>query len=150
MSTPANLLEQALEVGRSRSLPYAGALAPRDAHALREALPDAVLVDVRTRAEWAYVGRVPAAIEIEWNHYPAGRNADFAAQLQAAVPDRTRPLLFLCRSGGRSAAAAEAATQLGYTLAINVLEGFEGDPDAAGHRNSTGGWRHAGLPWAQS
>jgi rhodanese-related sulfurtransferase len=150
MTSPESLLEQARTVARIQSLPFAGAVSPTDAQALRQSLPAAVLVDVRTRAEWAYVGRVPDAVEIEWNQYPSGRNPDFAAQLLSAVPDRTRPVLFLCRSGGRSAAAAQAATELGYTLAINVLEGFEGDLDAAAHRNSVGGWRKAGLPWVQS
>ncbi len=150
MTSPENLIEQARAAAQSQSLPFAGALSPAAAQALRESMPAAILVDVRTRAEWAYVGRVPDAIEIEWNQYPSGRNPDFAAQLLAAIPDRTRPVLFLCRSGGRSAAAAQAATELGYTLAINVLEGFEGDLDAASHRNSAGGWRKAGLPWMQN
>jgi rhodanese-related sulfurtransferase len=71
-------------------------------------------------------------------------------QLRALVPDRETPLVFLCRSGVRSHAAAAAAAADGYTHAFNLLEGFEGNKDPAGHRNSIGGWRAAGLPWVQS
>ena len=41
------------------------------------------------------------------------------------------------------------ATQAGYPQAYNVLEGFEGDRDADGHRKTVGGWCAAGLPWVQ-
>jgi rhodanese-related sulfurtransferase len=148
--TPDQLLAKARAAAAAQSLPFAGALPPGEAFALWTGTPGARLVDVRTRAEWSYVGRVPDALEIEWNQYPSGRNPEFAQQLQAVAPERDRPLLFLCRSGGRSAAAAEAAARLGYTLAINVLEGFEGDLDSHGHRNTVGGWRKAGLPWVQN
>jgi rhodanese-related sulfurtransferase len=150
MADPQDLIDKACNAARHQSLPFAGALSPADAWQLLQTHPDAVLVDVRTRAEWAWVGRVPRSVEIEWNQYPSGRNPEFAAQLQAAIPERAAPVLFLCRSGGRSAAAAETAAGLGYTLAINVLEGFEGDLDGEGHRNTVGGWRKAGLPWIQS
>jgi rhodanese-related sulfurtransferase len=87
---------------------------------------------------------------IEWNLWPIGtRNAAFEQELLAQVPDRAAPVLFLCRSGGRSHHAAVAARQLGYTQAFNVLEGFEGDKDAHGHRGTVGGWKVAGLPWIQ-
>jgi rhodanese-related sulfurtransferase len=109
----------------------------------------AKLVDVRTRAEWDYVGRIPGAVEIELVTYPGGRpNPGFVAELESKV-DKSAPVLFICRSGGRSHNAAMLAAQAGYT-AYNVLEGFEGDRDAGGHRNTTGGWRVAGLPWSQS
>lgn len=149
MSTDDPLLEQARARGQSLKLPYAGALRPAEACAIWQARR-ATLVDVRTKAEWDYVGRVPGAIEIEWNHYPAGRNPEFAEALEAAVPDKEKPVLFLCRSGGRSNAAAALAETLGYTQAFNILEGFEGDLDASGKRNTVGGWRKAGLPWSQS
>jgi rhodanese-related sulfurtransferase len=150
MKDQQTLLSEAQARARQLSLPYAGALPPREAFELWDTSAKAALVDVRTRAEWSYVGRIPGAIEIEWNHYPSGRNDEFAAQLQSAVPDKESPVLFICRSGARSGSAAAAAQALGYTKAINVLEGFEGDLDAEGHRNSVGGWRKAGLPWKQS
>jgi rhodanese-related sulfurtransferase len=128
---------------------YAGALLPREAYDLWQATR-ATLVDVRTQAEWDYVGRVRGAVEVQWNLYPSGRNPDFARSLQAAVPDKHGVFMFMCRSGGRSNAAAEVATQLGYARVYNVLEGFEGDLDSEGHRNAVGGWRAAGLPWVQS
>lgn len=150
MKDVQTLLAAARQRARSLSLPYAGALPPGEAFELWESSANASLVDVRTRAEWSYVGRIPGALEIEWNHYPSGRNLRFEEELQESVPDKEAPVLFICRSGARSSSAAAAAHALGYTAAINVLEGFEGDLDTEGHRNSVGGWRKAGLPWKQS
>lgn len=150
MEDVETILARARQRAQELKLPYAGALAPKEAYALWRHGHGVSLVDVRTKAEWDYVGRVPGAVEVEWNHYPSGRNPGFADQLQAAVTDKAAPVLFLCRSGGRSGAAATAAATLGYAQAFNILEGFEGDVDAHGHRNRVGGWRHAGLPWQQS
>ena len=108
----------------------------------------AVLVDVRTDAERAWVGQVPGAIAAQWKLWPGmASNPDFDMQLQAAVPPGMKVVL-LCRSGVRSVAAAARATQLGME-AYNILEGFEGDVDANGHRGNVGGWRKQGLPWKQ-
>jgi rhodanese-related sulfurtransferase len=138
-------------------MPYAGDVAPAAAYAVLAGDPGAVLVDVRTRAEWSYVGGPDLSglgkqvVQIEWVRFPDGApNAAFLAQLEAAGVSRAAPVLFLCRSGVRSVAAAQAATAAGWTAAHNVLEGFEGAPDAAGHRGTTGGWKVAGLPWRQS
>lgn len=139
-----------LDVAATPDLPYAGALRPRIAYQILQELSEARVVDVRTQAEWDWVGRVPGAVQIEWNRWPGGvRNPEFAAALDAAVPDKKTPLLFLCRSGVRSHGAATLAKELGYEYAFNILEGFEGDKDAEGHRNTVGGWRVAGLPWIQ-
>ncbi len=138
------------ERGQKDQLPYFGALTPSDAHSILEALPEARLIDVRTRPEWDYVGHVPGSALLEWNLYPDGRrNPEFLSQLQAAAPDRDAPLLFLCRSGQRSDGAARVAAAAGYSKAFNVLEGFEGAKDERGQRGSLGGWRKAGLPWVQ-
>ena len=108
----------------------------------------AVLVDVRTDAERAWVGQVPGAVPVEWKQWPGMvNNPNFDAQLQAAVPPGGKVVL-LCRSGVRSVAAATRAAQLGLE-AYNILEGFEGDIDANGHRGQLGGWRKQGLPWRQ-
>jgi|SRR5687767_6598033 rhodanese-related sulfurtransferase len=139
--------ERAKELG----LPYGGALTPQEAHEIWRDVPGAKLVDVRTRAEWDYVGRIPGAVEIELLTYPGNRpNPAFVAELQRQVADKEAPIMFICRSGGRSHNAALLAMQAGYATCYNVLEGFEGDRDAGGHRNTKGGWRHAGLPWTQS
>ena len=107
----------------------------------------AKLVDVRTHAEWDWVGRVPDAIEIEISGYPGGqRNPNFIAELEREAP-KDGVVMFLCRSGARSHNAAMLARQAGYTQAYNVLEGFEGDRDEHGHRKTVGGWCAAGLPW---
>jgi len=108
----------------------------------------AVLVDVRSSAELAWVGFVPGAIHVAWKEWPGmAPNPNFDAQLLAAVP-KDKKVLMLCRSGVRSVATAQRATQLGLQ-AYNVLEGFEGDADGNGQRNRVGGWRFHGLPWQQ-
>ena len=148
--SPEAILARAKERGKAMRLPYAGALLPAEAHALLQQLPASKLVDVRTQAEWEYVGHIPDTVLIEWNTYPNGqRNPDFLSELQAQVAKSDAPVMFLCRSGARSHHAAQAATQAGYPNSYNVLEGFEGDKDANGHRNTVGGWRIAGLPWIQ-
>lgn len=136
------------ERGRKLGLSYAGALLPAEAHKLMQA--GAKLVDVRTKPELLYIGKVPGSVAVEWQTYPGNReNPEFLGELAAAVP-KDQPVMFMCRSGARSHAAADAATRAGWREAYNVLEGFEGDKDADQHRNSVGGWRKAGLPWVQS
>ena len=143
-----SIKKNARERAVASKLPYAGALTPSEAYALMQA--GARLVDVRTRAELHYVGRVPGSIPIEWQSFPEGKpNPDFIPQLGEHV-DKKDVLMFLCRSGARSHRAALAATHAGYAECYNVIEGFEGDKDADGHRNMVGGWRKAGLPWTQS
>jgi rhodanese-related sulfurtransferase len=146
-------LSDILTLARERSTAvghaYNGDVTPQEAFELLQHAPGAKLVDVRTRAEWDWVGRVPGAVEIEWNQYPGGvRNPNFIAELKQQV-DPEALILFLCRSGVRSVGAATAATEIGYTNCYNILEGFEGDKDAHGHRGKIGGWRKAGLPWIQ-
>jgi rhodanese-related sulfurtransferase len=149
MSDTKAILEAAAGRGADMGLPYSGALLPQEAYALLQSLPHAKLVDVRTRAEWDWVGRIPGAVEIELLGYPGSRpNPAFADQLLAQVP-QDAAVMFICRSGARSHHAAMLAMQAGYAEAYNVLEGFEGDRDGAGHRNTIGGWRAAGLPWIQ-
>ena len=149
MSNNPAILETARARAAQMGLPYSGALLPQEAFELWKTLPGAQLVDVRTRAEWDWVGRIPAAVEIEWLSYPDNRpNSGFVQQLQQKV-DAGAPVLFICRSGGRSHNAAMLAMQAGYANCYNVLEGFEGDRDPQGHRNTVGGWRAAGLPWMQ-
>ncbi|MEO7954439.1 MAG: rhodanese-like domain-containing protein [Polaromonas sp.] len=108
----------------------------------------AVLVDVRSDAEREWVGYVPGAVALAWKQWPGmALNADFDESLKAAVPAGKKVVL-LCRSGVRSVAAAKRATELGFE-AYNILEGFEGEPDAQGQRGHQGGWRFHGLPWQQ-
>ncbi|HTR57623.1 MAG TPA: rhodanese-like domain-containing protein [Casimicrobiaceae bacterium] len=144
------ILAAAQKRAREEGLSYFGALTPLEAYALLAANPSAHLVDVRTRAEWDYVGRVPGSTLIEWNSYPSGtRNPAFLDQLQGRMENRQVPVLFICRSGQRSDSAARVAAAAGYAMAFNVLEGFEGPKDGDGHRGTVGGWRKAGLPWVQ-
>lgn len=138
----------AAERAKKMGLSYAGALLPPEAHQLMQA--GAKLVDVRTKPEMLYVGKIPGSLAVEWQTYPGNReNPEFLAELAAAVP-RDQPVMFMCRSGARSHAAADAATRAGWTEAYNVIEGFEGDKDAEQHRGTVGGWKKSGLPWVQS
>jgi len=138
----------AAERARKMGLTYAGALLPAEAHALMQA--GAKLVDVRTKPELLYVGKIPGSVTVEWQTYPGSRpNPEFIGELAAAV-GKEQPVMFICGSGARSNGAAEAATQAGWRECYNVLEGFEGDKDSEQHRNTVGGWRKAGLPWIQS
>lgn len=130
-------------------LSYAGAVDPEEAHFLAEKT-GGVIVDVRTNPEFQYVGRIPGAIEINWQVYPDMTvNENFLAELERLVP-KDKTVLFVCRSGVRSHHAATVAAETGWDSAYNVLEGFEGDLDELGRRNTTNGWRRRGLPWAQS
>ncbi len=127
---------------------YAGDVSPQLAYQWWQA-GQAVLVDVRSDAEREWVGFVPGAAAVAWKQWPGMViNPAFDAGLQAAVAPGMKAVL-LCRSGVRSIAAARRATELGLQ-AYNVLEGFEGNADADGHRGSLGGWRQRGLPWKQN
>lgn len=150
MGRLSEILTLAQERAQALQLPYAGAVTPTEAHEILALTPVAKLVDVRSRAELDWVGRIPGAIELEWSQYPGMvRNENFAAQLKHQV-DPESLVLFLCRSGARSEGAARLAAELGYSGSYNVLEGFEGERDVNGQRNKVGGWRCAGLPWVQS
>lgn len=136
---------------------YAGNVAPATAWKILGENKDAVLIDVRTRAEWNYVGlpelasigKKPALLE--WQVFPSmQQNPEFVAALGNAIADKDTPLLFLCRSGVRSAAAAKAMTAAGFSTCFNVSEGFEGPLDAEGRRGSAAGWKATGLPWRQN
>jgi len=137
--------------------PYAGDLSAKEAWAVLERDPASVLVDVRTDAEWSYVG-VPDVsalgkrlLRVQWQTFPTGeRNPAFADQLaQAGIP-KDASVLFICRSGARSRDAAIAMTQRGYAKCFNVAGGFEGPMDEDRHRGGVDGWKAAGLPWMQS
>jgi rhodanese-related sulfurtransferase len=149
MSTLQQILATAQARARELKLPYEGALTPREAWEVWQRAPGTHLVDVRSKAELDWVGRIPGAVEIEWASYPGmQRNPLFIDHLKRQV-DREGLLLFICRSGPRSHFAASAATEAGFPDCYNILEGFEGEKDAQGRRNTVGGWRAAGLPWQQ-
>jgi rhodanese-related sulfurtransferase len=136
---------------------YAGDVAPAEAWSALSGNPDAQLVDVRTQAEWSFAG-VPSLASlsktlktISWKFYPNfDLNARFIEQLEAAVPDKTAPLYFLCKTGGRSADAAIAATAAGYLACYNIEGGFEGDINTNYQRGQVNGWKAARLPWQQA
>jgi rhodanese-related sulfurtransferase len=154
-SATETILAAAHAKGRELGLSYAGAVTPQQAFALTQS-GSASIVDVRSRFEYEFVGRITGSELIEWRIYDAKPEGGIASRLNSAFleqlkaqykPDET--LLLLCRSAVRSHQAAEAAHAAGYTKVYNILEGFEGDKDAGEQRGHAGGWRHAGLPWVQ-
>lgn len=130
-----------------------------DPTAVWEALendPNAHLVDVRTDAEWNFVGLPDLRsagkkpLTISWQVFPAMQvNGRFVEQLKATGLTPEHRIFFLCRSGGRSQAAAHAAQQAGFPQAYNIAHGFEGPPGPDGHRGGIAGWKASGLPWRQ-
>ena len=140
---------------------YAGDLLAVDAYALLEGDASAVLIDVRSKAEWAYVGTPDVQalgktpLFLEWQSYPSmAVDANFTdrleALLQSAAVERGASLVFLCRSGARSRHAAIAMTSAGWGPCFNISDGFEGPLDDLRRRGGAGGWRAGGLPWTQS
>jgi rhodanese-related sulfurtransferase len=131
-------------------------VSPRDVWADLRADPQAQMVDVRTDAEWTFVGiadlsdaaKAPALIP--WQIYPSMQvNGAFVDQLKQAGLSPENKIYFLCRSGVRSLAAAHAATAAGYPHCFNIADGFEGPPDRSGHRGVVAGWKADELPWRQ-
>jgi rhodanese-related sulfurtransferase len=142
------VLESARAAARSSQLPYAGSIPPKEAWGLVQA-GEAVLVDVRSAEERKFVGLVPDSLHVAWaTGTSLNRNPRFVKELEAKV-SKDAVVLLLCRSGKRSALAAEAATKAGFTGAFNVLEGFEGELDERHQRGRQDGWRFHGLPWTQ-
>lgn len=135
---------------------YAGDITAADAWERLQADPKAQLVDVRTMAEWNFVGLPDLSSLgrqvhcIEWQAFPTGaRNPGFVSEAAQVLGDRNAPVLLLCRSGARSRAAAIALTEAGFAQAFNIAGGFEGDHDGEGHRGNRSGWKAENLPWRQ-
>ncbi len=136
---------------------FAGDVSPADAWSALNQHPSAQLVDVRTQAEWAFAG-LPSLDSlgktvktISWKFYPNfDVNPRFIEQLEAAVPDKSAALYFLCKTGGRSTDAAIAATAAGYANCYNIEGGFEGDINSNHQRGQVNGWKASRLPWQQS
>lgn len=140
---------------------FAGDIDPQEAWEMLKGNPAAQLVDVRTAAEWAFVG-VPdlsplgrTLVRAEWQMFPSmQRNPEFetmaAQRIKASGGNESAPVLFICRSGARSRSAAQAMAAAGFNACFNVASGFEGDLDATKHRGASNGWKFDGLPWVQA
>ena len=132
---------------------YKGDVNPQEAFEQVTSNSNAVMIDVRTRAEWAFVG-VPAVerlATISWQNFPSMQvNEEFVSAVQEFGIGKTADIYLICRSGSRSAAAASHLTEAGFASCYNVAEGFEGDLDDARHRGRKNGWKARGLPWIQS
>ncbi|HUN51593.1 MAG TPA: rhodanese-like domain-containing protein [Candidatus Sulfotelmatobacter sp.] len=136
---------------------YAGDVSAKEAWSKLASDSRAVLVDVRSDAEWTFVGlpdlsslgKRPVLVPLQV--FPGMKpNPNFAAEVAQTIPAKDAPVYFICRSGGRSRTAAVALTALGYSQCFNVAGGFEGDLDGERHRGQVGGWKAVGLPWVQS
>lgn len=138
------------------SADYAGDISPKEGWQLLSSDARAVLVDVRTPAEWTYVG-IPSLgdigkqpILVPWVDFPAMQfNDKFVDQVSGAV-EAGAPVVLICRSGARSRAAAMALSAAGLGPCYNIATGFEGDPDEQRHRGTASGWKADGLPWVQT
>ncbi|HYB11375.1 MAG TPA: rhodanese-like domain-containing protein [Alphaproteobacteria bacterium] len=135
---------------------YAGDVDARRAWELLSKDPKAVLIDVRTKPEWRYVGHPDLKqigknpIFVEWQAYPDLQvNPGFTDEVSGNAIAKEAPIFLLCRSGVRSKAAAIALTKIGYKHCYNIQGGFEGPKDSAGHRGSADGWKASNLPWQQ-
>lgn len=135
---------------------YAGDVSPKETWAALKDNPAAVLIDVRTPAEWAYVGLPDVAslgklvLTVAWQTWPEGQvNPAFVADAAAQGLKLGQPVYLLCRSGVRSLAAAKALTEAGFGPCYNIAGGFEGPLDPARHRGTLAGWKVEGLPWRQ-
>jgi rhodanese-related sulfurtransferase len=149
-------LSQGLRMVPPSSLEYAGDISAAEAWEQLKSDPKAQLVDVRTTAEWNFVGLPDIASLgrqvhcVEWQAFPTGaRNPGFVIETGQVLSDKAAPVLLLCRSGARSRAAAIALTQAGFGQAFNIAGGFEGDIDGEGHRGTRNGWKAENLPWRQ-
>jgi rhodanese-related sulfurtransferase len=138
------------------SLNYAGDVSAAEAWQKLSGDASAQLVDVRTMAEWNFVGLPDVSSLgrevhcVEWQSFPTGeQNSAFLGEVTQALRDKDAPVLLLCRSGARSRAAAIALTNAGFRQAFNIADGFEGSVDADGHRGARNGWKAAKLPWRQ-
>ena len=141
-------LESIRAVALATGLPYAGAVPPLLAWELFSA-GAVVLVDVRSTEERKFVGHIPGSQHVAWATGTAlTRNPRFVRELEVEVGKQST-ILLLCRSGKRSALAAQAAASAGFTRVFNILEGFEGEIDAGKQRGSKDGWRFHKLPWVQ-
>ena len=135
---------------------YAGDVTPKEAWEMLAQDPKAALIDVRTDAEWGFVGIPDVAglgkevVLVPWKTFPAmGQNPDFVGQVAASGVDRSSTLFFICRSGQRSRHAAIAMTAEGYGPCYNVSDGFEGPHNGVRQRGRVAGWKVDGLPWIQ-
>jgi len=144
------IFDRAAQYAADEEIDYAGGIPPQDAWALINA-GAALLVDVRSSEERHFVGRVPVGGHVAWaTGLSLNRNPRFVKELEIKVKgQKDQPILLLCRSGKRSALAAEAAANAGFSRVYNILEGFEGELSDQQQRGKSDGWRHANLPWLQ-
>ena len=133
-------------------------LTPRQAWTILQQDPSALLIDIRSTMEYLFVGHPTGAVHVPWIDEPDWIvNPHFVAEVRkvllggaaCSVGEGCVPIILICRSGKRSLEAGKALAGAGLKEVYHVDEGFEGELDEHHHRSTTGGWRHAGLPWEQ-
>ena len=136
---------------------YAGDVTPIETWKILESDDHSILIDVRSAAEWTYVGVADLSSigkevhSIEWKTFPnMSINSNFIDQVKEICINPEIKILSLCRSGQRSISTSRALTDAGFKQCYNVVEGFEGDKDNDEHRGQSGGWKFHGLPWKQN
>ena len=144
-----HVLTEARKEAQQQNKPFAGSIAPPDAWKLVQA-GLATLVDVRSAEERKFVGAIPDSIHVAWmTGLSLNRNPRFVKEFEIKIKNKEDVVLLICRSGKRSAAAAEVLTKSGFANIFNVETGFEGDINEDGQRGLLGGWRSHSLPWIQ-
>ncbi len=126
---------------------------PKQAWKILQENPDAILLDVRSKVEFDYVGHPVGAVHVPLQEFPDWQtDPDFSQKVIELLGTASRDVtvLTLCRSGKRSMLAAQLLEAQGYKDTVNIAEGFEGDPDENRHRGNVNGWRYHGLPWEQT
>ncbi len=133
-------------------------LTPKEAYALMQENPDAVLIDVRSSMEFLFVGHPVGAINIPWIDEPDWKiDPHFTTHVRQVLlggvscdeEHGCTPVLLLCRSGKRSLEAGQKLVEDGIPEVYNIEHGFEGPLNEHHHRSSIAGWRFDGLPWEQ-
>jgi rhodanese-related sulfurtransferase len=145
-------------------------MSPREAHEIIGKEPARTLfLDVRTRAEAMYVGMPTVAdalvpyvehqeLMTDWDErrhmYQLEPNSDFIQEAEIRLKEKSLTkadrVILICRSGDRSARAADLLANAGFTRVYSITEGFEGDSAKDGPKAGqriVNGWKNAGLPW---
>ncbi len=118
--------------------------------------PQALFVDVRSKAEYKYVGYpensilIPWIDDPDWEPNPVAFSDSVMQELDGRENLLNTEIILICRSGYRSNEALKCLENKGFTQVSHIASGFEGDLDENDHRGNLNGWRHDGMPWSQS
>jgi len=135
---------------------YKRNLLPKMAVERLQSNSQALFVDVRSKAEYKYVGfpensiLIPWIDDPDWEPNPEAFSDAVMQELDGRENLSDTEIILICRSGFRSNEALKCLENKGFTQVSHVASGFEGDLDENDHRGNLNGWRHDGMPWSQS